>query len=179
MEQENIKNNAEISNNQYYTSTTALQIRLEVETLLRNLELDIRAEQEIYDSATDSYKRVKIKGIEPLFNKEIGIRNYMRFIRSILNTQVVQGNLDEDSYGDAMSATHRALARELMLNRYEYGLKVEHYHAAVKTAMLTIRLFLTRLLNNEERLSYAATFKHVESSETKLGGNRNMFGLRN
>ena len=177
MNEEKSSNQAEISNNQYYTSTTALQIRLEVETLLRNLELDVRAEHEIYNSETDSYTREKIKGIEPLFKKEVGIRNYMRFIRSILNTQVVQGNLDEDSYGDAMSAAHKALARELMLNRYEYGLEKHNYGAAVKTAMLTIRLFLTRLLDNEERKSYAATFKHVESSETKTG-NRGMFGLR-
>ena len=179
MERENINNQAEMSNNQYYTSTTALQIRLEVETLLKNLELDVRAEQEIYDSEKDTFIKKKIPGVEPLFKKEIGVRNYMRFVRSLLNTQVVQGNLDEDSYAEVMSAAHKSLAKELMLNRYEYGLSKNNYVPAVKTAVLTIRLFLTRLLNNEERKSYAATFKHVESSETKLGGGRNMFGLRN
>lgn len=177
-QQENASNQAEISNNQAYVATTALQIRLEVEQLLRNLELEIRAETEYYDEEREQVIRKKIPGVEPLFEKEIGIRNYMRFVRSFLNTQVVQGNLDEDSYGDVMCDAHRSLARNLMLNRYKYGLKNENYGTAVQTAMFTIRLFLTRLLDNEERKSYAATFKHVESSETKLGGSNSVFGLR-
>jgi len=168
-----------MSNNQYYTSATALQIRLEVETLLRNLELDVRGEEERYDSEKEEYIRVKIPGVDPLFGKEIGIRNYIRFIRSVLNTQVVQGNLDEDSYADIRSDIHKSLARMLMLNRYQYGLNKENYRIAIDTAMNTISLFLTRLLDNEKRKSYAATFKHVESSETKMGGARNIFGARN
>lgn len=177
VERENVNNQAEISNNQYYTSTTALQIRLEVEALLKNIELDVRAEQEIYDSEKDVYVKKKISGVDPLFSKEIGIRNYMRFLRSLLNTQVVQGNLDEDSLGDVMQVAHKRLSKDLMLNRYEYGLSKNNYFSAM-SVMNTIHLFLTRLLNNEERKSYAATFKHVESSETKLGSGRNMFGLK-
>lgn len=162
----------EASNNAFYTSATALQIRLNVEPLIAQLEMDIRGLRETWDEATEQMKIILVS--EPLFKKEIGIQNYLSYVRTVINTQVVQGNLDEDSYADFMSSFHEGLASDLMINLHKYGLSTSHYNKVIRMATNLARGFLTRSLNNKERESYANTFKTVESSNT-LASNKGWF----
>ena len=154
----------EATNNAFYTSATALQIRLNVEPLITQLEMDIRGLREKWDEKTEQVQIVAIS--EPLFSKEIGIQNYLAYVRTVINTQVVQGNLDEDSYGDFMSSFHEGLASDLIINLHKYGLTTSHYGKVIRMATNLARGFLTRSLANKERESYANTFKTVESSNT-------------
>lgn len=162
----------EASNNAFYTSATALQIRLNVEPLIAQLEMDIRGLRESWDEKTQQMKITPVS--EPLFTKEIGIQNYLSYVRTVINTQVVQGNLDEDSYADFMSSFHEGLASDLMINLHKYGLSTSHYNKVIRMATNLARGFLTRSLNNKERESYANTFKTVESSNT-LASNKGWF----
>ena len=175
-EQQKTNNAAEISNNQFYTSATALQIRLNVEQLLLQLEMDIRGMKEKWNAEREEMEYVKVS--EPLFSEELGIQNYMSYVRSVINVQIVQGNLDEDSYGDYMESFHEGLASDLIINRHNYGLSMYHYPLVIRMAINATRGFLTRLLGDKERQSYANTMKHVETSQTLASG-RSFLGLRN
>ena len=173
-EQENVNNQQELVNNQFYTSATALHIRLNVEPLIAKLELDIRGLEEHWDEDTE---RIIIKKVgEPMMN-EVGIKNYMSFVRSVVNVQVVQGNLDEETYGDYMYKTHMSIAKDLMINKYKYGLEDDNFGGLVDKAMLTIRGFLTRPIGNKERDSYSATMKSIESSQTVAKGGGRLFNF--
>jgi hypothetical protein len=176
-EQENAKNQAESSNNQMYTTATALHIRLDVSPLLNQLEMDIRGLKETWNEETQRLELVRIS--EPLFSREVGIQSFMSYIRGVINTQVVQGNLDEDSYSDYMASVHEGLATDLMINRKKYGLEIYHYQGVIRLAMNTVRGFLTRSLGNKERESYAHTMKHVEQSSTVQGRTGGIFNFKN
>lgn len=160
--------NQEASNNAFYTSATALQIRLNVEPLLAQLEMDIRGLRERWNHDAQEMEVVQVS--EPMFTKEIGIQNYLSYIRTVINTQVVQGNLDEDSYAEFMESFHEGLASDLIINLHKYGLSTSHYNKVIRMATLIARGFLTRSLGNKERESYANTFKTVESSNTVAQG---------
>ena len=156
--------NQDASSNSFYTSATALQIRLNVEPLLAQLEMDIRGLREKWNPKTEEYDLVQVS--DPMFSNELGIQNYLSYVRSVINTQVVQGNLDEDSYADFMESFHEGLASDLIINLHKYGLSVSHYNKAIRLATNMARGFLTRPISNKERDSYANTFKTVESSNT-------------
>jgi hypothetical protein len=176
-EQEKGSNQAEMSNNQMYTTATALHIRLDVEPLLRQLEMDIRGIRETWNEEEQKMELIRVS--EPLFNREVGIQSFMIYIRGVINTQVVQGNLDEDSYSDYMTAIHEGLATDLIINRHKYGLEIYHYQGVIRLAMNTVRGFLTRSLGNKERESYSHTMKHVEQSQTVQGRTGGLFNFKN
>lgn len=165
--------NQEASNNAFYTSATALQIRLNVEPILTQLELDIRGLREMWVEETQSTKVIRVS--EPLFlNKkgnvisanDKGIHMYLAFVRSVVNTQVVQGNLKEDDYEITLYRIRRRISTNLMINRINWGLEIQNYNYVIDLAMNLIENFVTRLIGNKERESYANTFKTVESSNT-------------
>jgi hypothetical protein len=176
-ETEQAKNQAEMSNNQMYTTATALHIRLDVEPLLRQLEMDIRGIRETWNEETQRMELIMISDAK--FNREAGIQSFMSYMRGVINTQVVQGNLDEDSYADYMAAVHEGLATDLMINRHKYGLEIYHYEGIIRLAMNTVRGFLTRSIGNKERESYAHTMKHVEQSQTVQGKTGGIFNFKN
>lgn len=164
----------EASNNSFYTSASALQIRLNVEPVLTQLELDIRGLREMWDDETQALKVVRVS--EPLFitkkssgdysANDKGIHMYLAFIRSVINTQVVQGNLKEDDYEITLYRIRRRIATDLMINRINWGLEIHNYNYVIDLAMNLMENFMTRLIGNKERESYANTFKTVESSNT-------------
>lgn len=166
-EQENTNNRQEVINNQFYTSATALQIRLNVDPLLMKLEMDLRGLEERWDDKTGSV--ILEESGEPLMNN-MGIKNYLSFVRSVINVQVVQGNLDEDTYADYMYDVRLSIAKDLMINRHKYDLDLDNYNGLINKAMLSVRGFLTRPIGNKERDSYSATMKSIESSQTMAKG---------
>lgn len=174
-EEQKLNTNQEASNNAFYTSATALQIRLNVEPLLTQLELDIRGLREVWDDDAQTMKVIRVS--EPLFlnrNKDNtvlsandkGIHMYLAFVRSVINTQVVQGNLKEDDYEITLYRIRRRIATDLMINRINWGLEIQNYNYVIDLAMNLMENFMTRLIGNKERESYANTFKTVESSNT-------------
>jgi len=173
-ETERSNNSQDISNNQYYTSATALQIRLNVEPLLVKLELDLRGLEESYDE--ESGKIVLIQTGEKLMN-ELGIKNFLSFVRSVINVQVVQGNLSEDSYANYLYKIHVSIAKNLIINRHRYDLSLDNYNGLVDRAMLTVIGFLTRPIGDKERNSYANTLKHIESSQTVAQKSNGIFRI--
>lgn len=166
----------QVSDNSHYTSISALKLRLDVEPLLAQLEMDVRGLRETWNSETQKIELVKIS--DALFKSEVGVNNYMSFVRSVVNNQVVQGNLDEDSYADYMYSVHERLARDLMINRYKYGLDLSNYGTVISFAMNTIRGFLTRPIGDRERGSYAQTLKQVESNSTVTGRSGGFFDFK-
>lgn len=164
----NYDGNQNYSNNLGFQNSTALQIRLDTSLVVRQIETYLRGiKEEIYQDEEGNIKtRTKYMG-KPLVNNQ-GLQWLMNFIESLFNVQVVQGNFqDYDQYAYYLERTRKDLAEHLMINLRYYEIKEEHYGGIISTLMRFIEAFMSRLIGNKERESYANTMKMIESNTTR------------
>jgi len=160
-------NSVTASNNSYFQSVSALQIRLDTSSVVRQLEMYLKgSREEVYSDNEGNIKTRMLKVGNPLVNNR-GLQAIMKVIETVFNAQVVQGNFNEDQYNLFLFRTRRDLAVDLMLNLNEYGIKEENYNGIITTIMRFVEPFMSRLVNNKERESYANTIKSVESNTTR------------
>ena len=107
---------------------------------------------------------------------EIGIQRIMAFFETVVNSQVVQGNLDENQYGWFMMRIRQDLTKHLFINLYNYDIKDSEYGLIIDMVANSIELFISRTKNNEERKGYANFMSHFENSSA-LQGQRKEGGL--
>lgn len=159
--------------NQGFNSATALQIRLDPTAILENIELFLRGckiivEQD--DSGNINTKRVTLG--EKKAN-DLGIQGILNWVQIILNPQVVQGNFAVDSphyssqYAEYIRLCRINLASTMLENFFEWDLKEHDLNYLVDSIMNAIEPFLTRLIENKERDSYANTISHQETNSIK------------
>jgi hypothetical protein len=117
---------------------------------------------------------------EPRANKK-GIQALLSFVNSHVNTQVVQGNyLDEEMYYLSMDYVEDALRQLLVVNSVDWEIKDENIVGIYQEILNAIMDFKTRLIFNEERTSYSATMKHIESNTVQPQKNAlGMFPFKN
>ncbi len=162
------KGAAELSNNSGFQQASALQIRLDTSNVIRQVEMYLRGErvEVVQDNATGQIIERTIWKGTPLVSAE-GMQGIMNFIEIIFNPSVVQGNMvDYDMYADYLERTRKDLSDNLMKNLYVYGISEDNYNGIISTLMRFIEAYMSRLINNEERKSYAQTIKSVESTSS-------------
>ena len=149
-----------------YTTETALRIRLDTIPIKYQIQMFLEGKQESIEKnqAGNLVKITKDRGI-PMANA-IGIQRIMSYVESAINSQVVQGNLKQDQYEWFMMRTRKELARHLFVNMYDWGIKEEEYPLISDMICLLIELFVSRVVNNEERKSYANFMSHFENSQS-------------
>jgi hypothetical protein len=161
------KGTAELNNNSGFQGASALQIRLNTGSVVRQVEMYLRGVRTeiVQNEQGIIVENVVWKG-KPLVSDE-GLQGIMNFIEIVFNPQVVQGNfLDYDMYADYLERTRKDFASHLMKNFYAYQISEDDYNGIVSTIMRFIEAYMSRLINNEERKSYAQTIKSVESMNT-------------
>ena len=167
-EQNDYTSNSFSTNNAGYYAATALQIRLDTSLVVRQIEMYLKGERTVLvdiDGNGTPDSRTIWKG-KPLVSDE-GLQGIMQFIEIIFNPQVVQGNFqDYDQYANYLIRTRMDLADHLMKNLKNYGIGEKNFNGMISTIMRFIEAFMTRLINNEERKSYANTIKSVENLQT-------------
>lgn len=144
---------------------SALQIRLDTEPLLDKVELFLRGEKLNYEHNKDtgSTTVTKVKCGTPLAN-ELGIQMILNWVTLIINPQTVQGNLKEEQINQLMIDLKLGLAFNFMTSYKEWGIDKNNRRFINRAIENCCRLYVSRTLNNEERISYAQSIRHIESN---------------
>ena len=167
--------NTTTSQNKYFTSASALQIRLETHHLIENIELFLRGAKIVITQ--DDQGRIESKQVSMGSAKanSRGIQSILNHVQLILNPQVVQGNFYIDGQGhstmyeDYVFWARVELSRALVHNCYNWEIDEDDIDIMIDSIMAAIEPFMTRLIGNKERESYGETMKHMEHNTLKEG----------
>ena len=160
------------SHNLAYMTPSALQMRLETIDKIEAIELFLSGVKTytVQDEQTGKISIVKQKVGKRLMNDE-GVSHITNYVGSIINPQVVQGNYDEEWYRNMLEMTHKRLAFIITVNRPYWEIDTNSRYSIIGFIMEYVKPYLSRLLDNKERESYAATIRSVESSTIQTGEN--------
>ena len=184
MEKEEFFNNSQMS--QPNKDPTALQIRLDTKPIIESIEIFLRGESTVFVRDTSGVViQQKVKQGKPKMNDD-GIRSLLNLISGVINSQVVQGNFPSDPgaankghstmYENFICDFQKNLGRHLVSNRVDWELPDTETEGLIDFIMSMIIPFMSRLIDNLERGSYADTIKHTESgSNVSRGGKMQLF----
>jgi len=153
-----------MSNQNQLVNPSFIQIRLDTKPLLTDIETFLSARKTIAIQNKDGSmsERVELTGT-PLANPE-GINGLLNTIRmSMLNESIVQGNLMRDEYQMLMCNSRKELTEEVVKKSYEWEIKGSDLNRIIDNIMRLFKLFISRVINNEERKSYMQQFVSRES----------------
>ena len=181
MNEEENKQGLQTQNLQYINNDSFMHLRINTESTLQRVETFLTGERIVWVEAPDTESGIaQEKGSlgEPLANKQ-GINDIMNSLYLMINQHTVQGNLKEDMYWEAVAQCRDELTFDFLENGSEWGVSDEKYRYIVDKIMFFIEQFLSRLIDNKERESFAAsmTSKEVISPEfLKKKGMLSLFG---
>ena len=163
--------------NQGYEAASALQIRLNTTPVKDQIEAYLRGERLVQGTDVNGQPVAELKQVGESKANQLGIQTIMSMIEAIFNPQVVQGNFDESFLQDYLFRIRMALATELMTNLHRYEIRIEEYNGIIAMLMSFIEPYMSRLLNNKERESYAQTLKSIETNNSSVRGGGRLNGL--
>ena len=165
--------NALSSSNEAFVNASIIQLRLNTESLLRDIELYLNGSYEATRVDDKGIAYTEIINVSAPQANQIGIYSIMSWLRSTINSQVVQGNIENfDNLYTEVADFRMDLTQNMMINIYDWEINEYAFEGIVDRIMKTIKPFLSRLVKNEERLSYAKTLSHSEKSEAVRSGKR-------
>lgn len=165
------------NSNRYYTSSSALEIRLNTENLLLKIESFLRGGSYIMEEDKDSGK-ISTKFIsqgDPKANRE-GVQSILNYLTSVFNPQVVQGNFTEDQYDKYVLEVNINLLQIILTNCPRWEINDDDIEYIIDFIMMIVIPYMSRTLDNKERESYADTFKTTESTTIRDKGG-STFGI--
>lgn len=170
--------NAISSHNMAYMTPSALQMRLETTENVEKVEIFLSGMKSftLQDETTGKIKIQKKQVGRRLMNDE-GVSHLVNYVGSVINPQVVQGNYSEEWYRQQLELTHKRLAFMITVNRPFWEIDPNSRYSIIGFIMEFVKPFLSRLIDNKERESYAATIRSVESSTMQTGVN-NPLGMK-
>jgi hypothetical protein len=163
------------SSNASYQNYNILKLRLDTEQMLKNIELYLKGERELF--GTDDHGNMVVNIIQETYPKAntLGINSIMSWLRGILSTQIVQGNVkDFEALNEFLAALREDMLQDFLINIYDWEIKEEHFEGIIDLIVTSLSLFLSRLVGNKERESYAQTLQHVERSDYVKDGKKKM-----
>ena len=164
------------SNNSMFMSESVMKYRLDTRDVLFDIEMQLRGKQLVWVTL-DGEVREEWQSVGKKKMNDEGIQSIISYLRSVLGPHTVQGNFKEEGYDDLICEIDMYLTENVMVNLHNWGMSIEDYNYILDTVVTTLRLFLSRTIDNKERESYAATMRSVESNRyEKSGGGWNPFG---
>jgi asparagine synthetase A len=166
MAQETEETQGYYSDNSNFNNYNVLKIRLDTEPILRNIELYLKGERLIETiNESGQYQIQVIKETNPKANIK-GVNSLMSWVRTTLNTQSVQGNIETFvDLGNLLHDLRIDITIDLMVNIYDWEVSDDEAEGIIDMIMNSFKLFLSRLVKNKERESYAQTIQHTERSD--------------
>lgn len=160
--------NETFSNNDGYANSTALKLRLDTDPVLNRIEMNLRGIQHkiVINKAGEPQEKFEVDG-ESMAN-DIGVQNIMGMVRSMVNSQVVQGNFEEEEYGLYLCRQRKALVTDMMINLHRYDIDIQNYNGIIAMIFQVVEPFISRTKGNKERESYANTIVSHESSNNSV-----------
>lgn len=174
-EADNYRANEQILSNQGYTNAGIIQIRLDTDLLLEKIELYLSGlkKQSQFDPKTETVREEFVAVGKPKANKE-GVQAIITFIQSVVNPQTVQGNIDETRCYGIIADARMDLTKMILISRGDWDIDSKETDAIIQFCMNTIKIFLTRTIDNLERQSYG-TFQTREV-QTRQDNNKGFLG---
>lgn len=166
------------SSNEGYTQPSALAIRLDTNPIIQRLEMYLRGyvERIIINENGEPVLRKEQTGEKKANNK--GIQSIMSWVTSLLNAQIVQGFIkDHEALGDYMTEISNDFTDYIHLNMNKFDIDLYEVNGIINLVMTPLYAFLSRLVQNKERESYAATIRTTESSNTTAKGGMKIPGF--
>jgi hypothetical protein len=165
---------ASYASNQGYTSESILRIRLDTQQLIQQTEYFLRGQlsRVVVDENTGRIREEVQQIGAPLANEK-GVHAILAYLTATVNAQVVQGNYEWETWRLEVSWIREQLAIDLFVNHDDWNISPQSISLICNVVMNQIKPFLTRLVNNKERESYA----NFESREVHSGQqSRGLFG---
>ncbi len=153
------------------TDFQALQVRLDTDTLIERAKEYLSGFKMVYYN-DENGKTIgeKLELGYPKANA-LGVQSILNILSNVINPQTVQGNFYVDGQGislkyeDFLYWFRVDLIEELVKNAPDWSIGDTDIDGIYVVLCNLVELFLSRLLNNEERKSYGETMK---SSETNV-----------
>ena len=143
----------------------ALQLRLQTQELLDKIEsylLGFRLSI-IQDQETGEIKTVKIPTGQKRTNEK-GAQDIMSYVQGIVNPATVQGNFKLEQYDIYIFECREELNNLIFNNIDVYDIDEKNYNGIINFIIKLIEPFISRVIDNEERKSYAQTIKTTETA---------------
>jgi len=154
-----------------YVNSTALELRLQTDQIIERIDSFLRGSTTLtVQDAEGKITNKEIKTGTKLLNK-VGVAHIVNYVSSIINSAVVQGNYSEDWYRFNLEKTHKNLAFIIAVNTPTWEIIPTARHSIMSFIMEIVKPFLSRLIDNKERESYAQTIKSSENvTHNQQGG---------
>lgn len=156
------------------------KLRTDPSPLLEQLRSDLTMKVKKYHKSgkhTDpqnnkKYDWVQKEGTKPLCN-QIGVEQILSITRKLVNNHTVQGNTKHDGHKEKMRVISDDLTRTFWTKRKLWDMELKDVNDILGGLINMIDLFLSRTINNEERVRYGETFKDstTRSVDGKRGSN--------
>lgn len=168
-----------LSNNAGYTSESILRIRLDTQQLIQQTEYFLKGKMARIIFDDEGRPREQIVTTGPPLANEKGVHAILAYLTATVNAQVVQGNYEWDVWRQEISWCRQQLAIDLFVNHDDWEIAPQNLNLICNVVMNQIKPFLTRLVNNKERESYANfESREVHSSDKPKGMFGGFFGSR-
>jgi len=167
------------STNTGFQNASALSVRLDTKQVLQDIENFLRGREEnFYRDTTTGRTISRIDQVTETRANNRGVQAILNHCRSLINPQVVQGNYEKQDWVDFIVEKRIELAEMLTVNLYVWELASEDEVNGITNFIMNLtEPFLSRMIDNEERESYAETFKTNETNRIQgKGVNLNPFG---
>jgi len=178
--QQDTNSNNNMSFNQSFLDTNILSLRLDTQRLLSEIKTFLKGSY--IERVADANGNVELKEIitgSPLMNDD-GVQSIINTLRLTFSPHTVQGNFTDDDFRSFIAEMDKNFSCNLMINLDRWDIDENDYDHIIDSIMSSAQMFVSRLIDNKERDSYAATMKSVESntiSDKKgllsFGGNNN------
>ena len=154
----------------------ALQVRLDTDPLLEKAEIFLRGYKLAHTQDSDGKIITQRINLGVAKANELGIQSILNIVSTTINPQTVQGNFYVDGQGlslkyeDFLYWFRVDFIDVLVTNAPNWSIADSEIDNIYNAICNLVELFLSRLLNNEERKSYGETMKSTESNVISGGG---------
>ena len=161
-----------------FNAANSLQIRLNTDPIVKRFELDLRGLVEVVKINEDGEEYIDYDSAGNSLANEIGIQLIMGHVNVLINHQVVQGRLDQkngqDEYGEFLCRTRKAIAKDLMTNLNELGIRENNFSGIMAKIMRLAELFVSRTIDGNESTNMSETIRTVENTNSQVRGTGGM-----
>lgn len=154
------------TSNDGYTTASVIQIRLDTAPMLDSIEAFLRGKRIIgYEELENGMTRPRYGASGKAKANEEGIQSIMSWLVLMFSPHAVQGNFgDRNELNEFLCYVQKGLAKYIMSNRLDWGVSRQDYSGIVRGIMVLAEPYFSRLIENKERESYAATMKVSETN---------------
>ena len=157
-----------VKDNSSYNEASVIEKRLNTSEVLEKIQIYISGQVTFFenDEATGKLKKVVKQLGKQKCNSE-GMQSILGFVTSVVNSQAVQGNYDIDQYKSHCFYMRNELTKMIVINLYSWDVRTQDAESIIDFIMNLIEPFLSRLVDNKERESYASSLRVSESQNNE------------